>query len=380
MSLDKKKIETTKRLSFVGTQEDFESLADVLAQTKRMFNIDIEKKKKGVPMRISISESVEPEAVTYPRVARALEQLSEALHKEIPASDDTQTIGIPIGSMDWIYNDPRSHGYAPGRNTPVSVKVLQSITDGRAISGLKSITAAKHYANRNIVDVFDAMLIGDMPDNMRDKGGLFHTVEPEWVYIQTAEVWPTEDKVLESLKEGENIKKLRELEVKRLRDAAAYPPDLGMIENSKGKKIEPTKAIVAVFRGDVEFDMNQKLNIDMKRWGNFVKSLPDDLLSKELTKNKPKTVEDFMKVFLAYNVASFMKMENATVRPIAPNRTSISTEHIFGAEKEAVPPFAPPKKMGDKILYSALVVGSGKIRIGHHDIENMPEDKIPGWN
>jgi len=346
-----------------------------LSQTKRMFNIDIEKKKKGVPMRISISEAVEPEAITYPRVARALENLQAALHKEVPESDESQTIAIPFGKMDWVYNDPRSPQYSP-----ISIRVLQSITEGVAKPGLKAITTAKHYANKNLIDEFDTMIVGDMPDNMRDKGGLFHTIEPEWVYIQTAEVWPTEDKVLESLSEGDDIRKLRELEKKRLKDVAAYPPDLGVIENSKGKKVEPTQAVAAVFRGDVEFDMNQKINLDMKRWGNFVKRLPDGLLSKELTKNKPRTVEDLLKVFLAYNVASFTKMQDATVRPIGPNRTAISTEHMFGDEREVVPPFAPPRKLGDKILYSALVVGTGKFRPGFHDIVNMPEDKIPGWN
>jgi hypothetical protein len=283
---------------------------------------------------------------------------------------------LSIGSMEWIYNDVT---IATPEN--VGTRVLQSITEGVARPGLKAITPAKHYANRNLIDEFDAMMVGSMPDNMRDKGGLFHTLEPEWVYLQTAEVHPKTDKVLGSLKEGENIKKLRELEAKRLRNMAAYPPDLGVIENSKGKKVEPTQAFVAVFRGDYEFDTNQKVNIEMKRWGNFVKRLPKELLSKELTKNKPKTVGDLLKVFMAYNVASFMKMDDATVRPILPNRTAISTEHMFGAEREPkAGQMGPLRKLGDKVLYSALVVGTGNYRPGFHDIAHPKESEIPGWS
>lgn len=375
MSLDKKKQDTKKRVTIVGSKADFESLADVVSQAKRMFNIDIDIEGKDLPSRISLRNEVEPEAITYPRVARALEKLDKALKKEIPPREDTQTIPLEIGSMEWIYNDPQTHGLSP-----VSVRVLQSITEGVARPGLTAIQPTKHYSGRDIIQEFDAMFQGKYPDNMRDKGGPLHTLSPEWVYIQTADVWPKEPKPT-SKKELDNIKKIRELEVKRLTDTSAYPPDLGLIQNSRGKKVEPTQATVAVFRADVEYDMHQKINISTTAWSNFVKQLPAGMLSKELTGTKPKTVEQLLNVFFAYNVASFMRMEDATVRPIAKNRTSISTEHMFGEERVPKPGQPQPlRKLGDKILYSALVVGTGKYRPGYHDVQHLKETEIPGWS
>ena len=375
MSLDKKKQDKTKRITFVGTKEDMRSLADVLSQTKRMFNIDIDFKQEDLPTRITLREEIEPEAITYPRVARALEKLDKAMAKEIPGGQDSETIPINIGSMDWVYNDPRTPLLSP-----VSTRVLQSITEGVAKSGLKAIMPAKHYAGRDIKQEFDSMFQGKFPDNMRDKNGFFATLEPEWVYIQTAEVWPKTDKVVKKKKELDDIRKIRELEKKRLGDLAAYPPDLGFIPNSKGKRVEPTQATVAVFRADVEYDMHQKVNIGSSAWSSFVKGLPEGLLSKELTKNKPKTVGDLLNVFFAYNVASFMRMEDATVRPISPGRTSVTTDLMFGEARPQQPGLPPQRKLGDKILYSALVVGTGKYRPGYHDIAHLKESEIPGWS
>lgn len=374
MSLDKKKQDKVKRISVVGTKEDMQSLADVLSQTKRMFNIDIDFRQKDLPTRITLREEIEPEAITYPRVARALGLLDKAFEKEIPVTDDSQTIPVNIGSMDWVYNDPRTPLLSP-----VSVRVLQSITEGVAKSGLKAITPAKHYAGRDIKQEFDSMFQGKFPDNMRDKNGFFATLDPEWVYIQTAEVWPKTDKVVKKKKELD-IKKIRELEAKRLKDLAAYPPDLGYIPSSKGKKVEPTQAIVAVFRADVEYDMNQKVNIGSSAWSGFVKGLPESLLSRELTKSKPRTVGDLLNVFFAYNVASYMRMEDATVRPISPSRTSVTTDHMFGEVRPQTSGLPPQRKLGDKILYSALVVGTGKFRPGFHDIAHLKESEIPGWS
>jgi hypothetical protein len=376
MSLDKKKGMGKKRISIVGTKTDFESLADVLAQAKRMFNIDIEMKvkDKDLPTRITLREEAEPDIISYPRTARALTLLNKALRKEIPASDDSQTIPADIGSMDWIYNDPRTAALAPE-----SVRVLQSITEGVARPGLRSIPPARHYAARDIKQEFDSMFEGKLADNMKDKGGFFSTLEPEWVYIQTADVWPLGS---EKWKKGgfENIQKLRELESDRLQDKSAYPPNLGMIVNSKGKKVKPTQAMVAVFRGDVEFDLKQKVNVNSKAWSAFVKGLPEGLLSKELTGSKPKTIEDLLKVFFSYNVGSFMKFDDATVRPIGPNMGSILTEHIYGDDRPQLPGQPPQRKLGDKILYSALVVATGKYRPGSHDVIHLKESEIPGWS
>jgi hypothetical protein len=376
MSLDKKKQDITKRVSFVGTPEDMESLADAVSQIKRMFNLNIDVKSKDMPIRISLRPEIEPEAITYPRVARALTQLDVALKKQIPLGEDSQTIPLDIGSMEWIYDDPRTHGLAP-----VSVRVLQSITEGVAMPGLRAITPAKHYAGRDIKQEFNSMFDGELPDNMRDRGGLFPTLDPEWVYVQTAEVWPNTDKVVKNKKELEDIKKIRELEEKRLRDVAAYPPNLGVIESSKGKKVEPTQAIVAVFRGEIEFDMHQEVNINTVGWSGFVKQLPEGMLSKELTRNKPKTVGDLLNVFFAYNVASFMRMQDATVRPISKSRTSVATEHMYGDVRVPKPGQPQPlRKLEDKILYSALVVGTGKFRPGFHDVAHLSESEIPGWS
>ena len=375
MSLDKKKQDKAKRITVVGTREDMQSLADVLSQTKRMFNIDIDFKRRDLPTRITLREEVEPEAITYPRVARALELLDKAFEKKIPASEDSQIIPVNIGSMDWMYNDPRTTLLSP-----VSTRVLQSITEGVAKPGLQAIMPTKHYAGRDIKQEFDSMFQGKFPDNMRDKNGFFATLEPEWVYIQTAEVWPKTDKVVKKKKELDDIRKIRELEAKRLRDLAAYPPDLGFIPNSKGKRVEPTQATVAVFRADVEYDMHQKVNISSSAWSSFVKGLPEGLLSKEVTKNKPRTVGDLLRVFFAYNVASFMRMEDATVRAISPNRTLVTTDHMFGDVRPQQPGLPPQRKLGDKILYSALVVGTGKFRPGYHDIAHLKESEIPGWS
>jgi len=380
MSLDKKKQDKMKRISVSGTKEDMKALAEVLAQTKKMFNIDIDVKQQDLPTRISLREEVEPEAITYPRVARALDLLDVAFKKEVPRGEDSHTVPVKIGSMDWMYTDP---SIATPEN--VSSRVLQSITEGVSRPGLKAITPHKHYSSRDIKQGLDDMIEGKKPDNMRDKDGLFRTLQPEWVYIQTAEVHPKKDKVVKNKKELQDIRKIRKLEEERLdkKKNAAYPPNLGMIPNSKGKKVEPTQATVAVFRADVEYNMHQKVNISASAWSGLMKQLPDGLLSKELTASKPKTVGELLKFFFAYNVATFMRMENATVRPISPNRTAITTDHMYGDERESKPgqiSQGPLRKLEDKILYSALVVGTGKYRPGFHDVAHLKETEIPGWS
>ena len=312
--------------------------------------------------------------ISYPRTARALSILAKALDKKFPPGQDTQTIPLDIGSMDWVYNDPRTTDLSP-----TSVRVLQSITEGIARPGLRAIPPAKHYAGRDLTQEFDAMFEGKLPDNMYDKGGFFHTLKPEWVYIQTADVSPLSSQGWKQ-KDLESMKNIRNLEEERLLDKASYPPYLGKIKNSKGKTVEPTQAMVAVFRADMEFDLNQKVNIGNKAWSNFVKRLPEGLLSKELTGDRPKTVGDLLKVFFAYNVGTFMKIDDATVRPIGLDKAPIFTEHMFGDARPQEPGKPPQRKLGDKILYSALVVGTGKYRAPTHDVVHLTENEIPGWS
>jgi hypothetical protein len=374
MSLNPKKQKTTKKISVVGTEEDMLALADVLKQTKQMFNIDITGKGKNLPIRITIRDEAEPEAVSYPRTARALKVIVKALEKEIPISDTEVTTPVSIGDMDWIWNDPTR------TDCPTSVRVLQSITRGTNVAGLRPIDPAKHYAGRDITQELDIML--DYPKKWPQSlvgsagtnNGIFEVLKPEWTYIQSADVWPVESKKWKG--KDLNIQEIRRLDEDRREDKAVFPPELGKADGG-----ELTQAIVVAFRGDRDLDPLEKINVDAKVWSNFVKRLPTGMLSKELTKEKPKTIGDMLKVFIAYNVASFMKYKDVTVKPIGPGKASISSEFIDGSNRVPiiVPGQPPQRQFKEKILYSALVVGDGTAP-DDVDLEHMVEQNIPGWN
>jgi len=378
MSLDRKKQLGTKRITVVGLKSDLVAFADVIEQAKSMFNLDLDRKNKDLPIRISISPDVEPEAINYPRTAKILTALSTELKDELHPSDKgTKTYDIKFGKLDWIFNDP-----SEVTDSNLASRVLQSISEGVSRPGLKAIVSTKHYSPANIGDVKDRLddTIENrgLIENMSVKNGLLRTIDPKWVYIQTANVSPvTNDKVIKSRKELSSMKQIRDLERRRLKGDAAYPPDLGTIKSSGGRNVEPTQATVAVFRGDMEFDMNQKIKVSAAQWSSFVKKLPEGLLSKELTGSAPKNVGEMLSVYFAYNVATYMKMKDATVRPLSSDKSAIMTEHILD-EREQVNRL--PKRIGDKILYSALVVGTGDYKPKDYDALHLKEDTIPGWS
>lgn len=383
MSLNPKKQKALKRISVVGTEEDRQALADVLKQAYEMFNIDLTGKNKNIPTRIVLSDEAEPEAINYPRTAKALKALVSALEKEIPISDDEQTMPISIGDVDWMWNDPTRV------DSPISVRVLQSISRGKNLVGLRPIDPAKHYAGQDIMQKLDSMLdysTGKWPKSLEGQpggaNGIFEVLKPEWTYIQTVDVFP----VLSKKWKGKelSIQEIRELEHKRRDGVDVYPPELGVTEDIKGKRTPFTQVLTVAFRGDRDLDQLEKINVDSRAWGNFVKSLPPGLLAKELIRDKPKTIGDMLKVFIAYNAASYTKFRNVAVKPLGPGRSSIFTELIDGRTRGEMPAVqlgqTPPRDFKEHVLYSALVVGTGDFDFPTYDMSNIRhEDEIPGW-
>ena len=161
-----------------------------------------------------------------------------------------------------------------------------------------------------------------------------------------------------------------------------YPLDMGEIDKGflhAGK--EATQGYVAIFRGDTSYDLGQKIKINGGAWSKFVKMLPPELLSGEL-KKKPRTLENLLKVYFAVCVGSTLRLNNTTIKPIAKGRAPIDVRafHDVGAERPGQVGYR--KALGDKVLYSALVVGTGPYLAKTHDVSGdvMTSADIPGWS
>ena len=386
MSLSKRRAAKTKTISIVGSETDIRTLGDAIQQAATMFNIDLDVDNKDLPQRITIREKNDPEAVDYPRTAKALRNIA----KELSKGPVEGTHPVHFGSFDWKFAIPS----VSGRDVPDVVRVMQSISEGQSVGGLPAMMPGKHYAGYDVMTQMDDA-IAKKPENMiipgGTTGGLFKRLKPNWVYLQTVDIAPLRSRKAKGKGKHDSKEELRALEegrmaevddkVKNVPGLGHYPADLGIVE-AKGKgRTEATQGYASVFRGDLDYDLSQKLEISRKTWDTFIRKMPADMLSKEL-RNKPKTVGDMLEVFFAYNVASTMKLKNAAVKPIGPGRAKIFTELMDDKGGDPPGPGQPPARpaLGTKVLYSAIVVGTGKYIPDSHSVSTLGQAKVPGWN
>lgn len=385
MSLDKKKdLPKTKRdvmetriVSFIGTPEDMRALGDILQQTHRMFNIDVDV-DRDLPSRIKLREKIEPDALSYPRTARVLRKMSKKLLDVTEEKDAERELEVDFGDNEWMYKETK--------DVAMLVKAVQSISEGRpAAVGIAA--APQRISYGDVTTKMEAMFVLPYPLNMSATapGGrrimtLFKEhLKPQWVYLQNVDVHP--DSRRKARTSHDEMSELKVMEGE-LALGKGYPLDLGEIDRkfyTRGK--EATQGYVAIFRADTSYDLRQKIKINGGAWSKFLKMLPPELLSGEL-KKKPKTLEDLLKVYFAVCVGSTLKLDNTTIKPIARGRAPIDVRafHDVGEKKPGVVGYR--KALGDKVLYSALVVGTGPYLAESHDVSGDVHTSadVPGWN
>jgi len=373
MSLDKRKEQKTKKITIVGSEDDIRTLGDVIRQTYQMFNIDLDKGNIDLPPRIGIRDDVDPEAIDYPRTAKILHTVGD----ELSDGPKEGTKAVSFGDIKWKLRVPKAT--TPGIDVPDVVKVMQSVAEGTSIGGLSAVSPTKYFAGYNFMSHMDDA-IEKKPEVM--PAGLYGTLQPSWVYIQNIDMAPKDSLKSKGKKKHDSPRELVELEKGRKAgtpEMKRYPADLGEIKTGR-KKEEATQGYVAVFRGNYDYDLNQPLKISQKEWNNFIKKIPINLLSAEL-KKKPKTVGDMLEIFFAYDVATTMKLKNAAVRPVATGRSKIFTELMEDKGEQQLPGQPPARRgLGTQVLYSAVVVGTGKYIPATYDAGNLKQADVPGWN
>jgi len=392
MSLDKKKkdIPKTKRdvietriISLIGTPEDMRALGDVLRQAHLMFNIDIDI-DKDLPSRIKLSEKIEPDAVLYPRTAKVLRAMSKSLLDVTEEKDAEREMAVDFGNKEWMYRGVK--------DAPLMVKAMQSVAEGRpAAIGIPPVPRRISYGD--ITTQMEAMFTLPYPFNMSAAapgggGGpgarrlmtLFKEhLKPQWVYLQNVDIHPMSRR--KARRSHDEMSELKTMEGELVL-GKGYPMDLGDIDKGflrTGK--ESTQGYVAVFRADASYDLKQKIKIHGGAWSKFVKKLPPSMLAGEL-KKKPKTLEDLLKVYFAVCVGSTLKLNNATIRPIAGGRAPIDVRAFYDAGEGKLGDPGYRKALGNKVLYSALIVGTGPYLARTHDVVGGVRNvvDIPGWN
>jgi len=385
MSLDKRKdTPTTKRdvmetriVSLIGTPEDMRALGDILQQAHLMFNVDIEE-DRDLPSRIKLSEKMEPDAISYPRTARVLRKLSKKLLDVSDERKASEELEADFGENAWMYYETK--------DVAMLVKAVQSVSEGRpAAVGITPVP--KRIAYGDVTTKMEAMFELPYPSNMSAAGPggrrlmtLFKEhLKPQWVYLQNVDVHPLSRRKART--SHDDIDELKMMEGE-LAQGKGYPLDMGEIDKGflRGGK-EATQGYVAVFRGDARYDLGQKIKINGGAWSKFVKMLPPELLAGEL-RNRPTTLEDLLKVYFAVCVGSTLKLSNTTIKPIAEGRAPIDVRgfHDVGEKTPGVVGYR--RALGDKVLYSALVVGTGPYLAESHDVSGDVHTSadIPGWN
>jgi hypothetical protein len=152
-----------------------------------------------------------------------------------------------------------------------------------------------------------------------------------------------------------------------------------------------TQGYVAMLRSDKDLSLNIPVHINKTDWYNLLVGF--DII--ELTKRKgrtvktmrilsekykepPKTLGDVMEFIFAYTVGNTARMNNSIVFPYGMNRPKIEEEQVYGTGEGN-------EVTGRKMLYKAIVVGTGPIRMRQAmmhtegSVSALPMSEVPGF-
>lgn len=375
MSLNEKKAEKridpsyradvmTKEITFVGESEDIDALKQIIERTRKMFNVDIDVDNKDLPSRISLSPEIEPNPTMYPRTAGLLRELGEALeHKQ----DKT----VAMGELPILLERSKM-----AKGTKYATGIMQNISQGSQENpGQLPRPMKKQFLGlvNALDDIIKAPNLEGLVRNPKGKevGVLKDVIKPDWAYLQIADVhYLTSDPVKpkEARDSIGDLKKIDKLEI-------PYPPDFGKSEGRRGKL--HNQGYVAIFRGDNMVSMATPVQVSQGKWNKFLKDrqLSEKQISRKHLK-KPKTMQDLLEFFFAYNVGNLMGLKGAEVKPIVRGGQPITTNIMQGTGENG-------EVKGIKVMYTSMVVGRGDFkpagieegkakRIGALDIDDFP--------
>lgn len=354
MSIDKKKERyrqdyITKDIEFIGNEDDINALAQAIAETNRMFNIDIQRKDDDYPPRITIGKEVDPEAVMYPRTAAYLKRLTDGLTGKVP---------YPLGEVNIL-------GIRSERKDKIT-GVMENILWGAQLNrgNLSKPMRSDYMVNRmSVLKQLDIMI-----KNPALQTKFLEKLDPEWVYLASLD---THQGRIMSAKDKKQLKKLLEADA----TSKDYPADLG-----EGY----TQAYVAMLRTDKNISSTMPTNIKQATWETFLKDfgLDTGALHPQY-KRAPKTIGELFSFIFAYTVGQTMKMDGALVVPFAENRYPIESELIFGSGEKNE--FGHTEVNKYRSLHKAVIVGKGPMRVkigpgrAAINVAGLDLDSIPGF-
>lgn len=350
MSIDKRKEKyrqdyITKVIKISGNEHDIEALLQALKETKRMFNIDLQRKDDDYPPRITIGKEVDPEAVMYPRTAAQLTRLIQGVSGDTPKSlREMNLLGIRSERKDNI--------------TGVMENVLWGSQEKRG--NLSKVSKTDYMSTIKQLDI--------MIRNPALEAGFLEKLDPEWVYIASLD---THQGRTMSKKDKKKLKKLLKADI----EGKDYPADLG-----EGY----TQGYIAMLRTKKNISATMPTNIRQADWDVFMKDFKLDkgALHQQYMR-APKTAGELFNFIFAYTVGQTLKMDNAFVVPFAENRYPIESEIIFGTGEGNA--FGHVEVKGYRHLHKAVVVGKGpmRVKIGPGEMATnlggLSLDSIPGF-
>lgn len=351
MSIDKKKERyrqdyITKEIKVIGNEDDIRALIQAIAETNRMFNIDIQRKDDDYPPRITIGKEADPEAVMYPRTAAYLKRLVDMLSGDVPKPlAEVNILGIRSERKDKITG------------------VMENILWGSQLNR-GNLSKASKINYMSIIKQLDIMI-----KNPALKTRFLESTDPEWVYIASLD---THQSRTMKEKDKKKLKKLLQA------DAASkdYPADMGK---------SYTQGYVAMLRTDKNIPSTMPTNIKQADWETLLKNfgLNKGALHQQYMR-APKTAGELFNFIFAYTVGQTMKMDGALVVPFAENRYPIESELIFGSGKKN--DFGHMEVKGYRSLHKAVIVGKGpmRVKIGPGpgmapNVGGLDLDSIPGF-